>query len=260
MTLSLAGTTEAESVKLSADGSPDTYRHINSFLAPDGDAIEVPDCRHLDFGPHITQVRDVELDQFVFRFHIHRDEDDDRCQKDDRQRVEIKVYDKSPDKLKARANSVFTYRWKFRLPLDFQPSQNFTHFHQIKAVGGPEANVPLLTLSARKGKAAHYDRFELRHSPERKQHTAHWVPLSPLLGRWLAVEERIHYGEIGKIAITIIAMKSGQPVFEFAAQNLRMWKTDADFQRPKWGIYRSLKERQTLKDETVDFADFEIEF
>lgn len=37
-----------------------------------------------------------------------------------------------------------------------------------------------------------------------------------------------------------------------------MWKTKAQFLRPKWGIYRSLKHADELRDEQVLFADFEM--
>jgi hypothetical protein len=38
-----------------------------------------------------------------------------------------------------------------------------------------------------------------------------------------------------------------------------MWKDEADFLRPKWGIYRSLKNKNVLRDEVVDFADLKIQ-
>ncbi len=90
--------------------------------------------------------------------------------------------------------------------------------------------VSLATLSAREGKTTRPNQFEFRHGPDRKQYTAHWVSLPPLLSRWLAAEERIHYDEAGKIDITITAVKTGEPLFQFATKNLRMWKTGADFE------------------------------
>jgi hypothetical protein len=35
-----------------------------------------------------------------------------------------------------------------------------------------------------------------------------------------------------------------------------MWRGDATFNRPKWGIYRSLNSSNYLRDETVLFSDF----
>src|SRR5204862_6430204 len=39
--------------------------------------IEVPDCGHM--VPHITEELDSELNKNVFVFHIHVNQDDDRC-------------------------------------------------------------------------------------------------------------------------------------------------------------------------------------
>jgi hypothetical protein len=36
-------------------------------------------------------------------------------------------------------------------------------------------------------------------------------------------------------------------------------RPDNDFIRPKWGIYRSLKKAQDLRDEAVRFNDFSIQ-
>ena len=106
----------AQTLFLQANGSQDAYTLINDKLVEfDGNAFETSDCSHRDFGPHITQVYDAILRKHVFRFHIHRDEDTDRCVKFDRQRTEIKVYDKSPDWMKATEQSSFTYKWKFKV-------------------------------------------------------------------------------------------------------------------------------------------------
>ena len=56
-------------VTLSADGTTDTYQLINSVLAPGYNAIEVPDCGHAEFGPHIDQIYDEDLKKYVFRFN-----------------------------------------------------------------------------------------------------------------------------------------------------------------------------------------------
>ena len=59
--------------------SQETYTVINEKLADVGDAFEISDCSHSKFGPYITQVFDKALKKHVFRFHIHRDKDTDRC-------------------------------------------------------------------------------------------------------------------------------------------------------------------------------------
>ncbi len=250
----------AGSVALQASGDGGAYALIDHAFADGGSSVEVPDCGHPEFGPHITQGLDPDLKRPVFRFHIHRDADDDRCRNSDRQRTEIKVYAKSPEALKAKPGDVFTYSWKFRLGETFQPSRRFTHLHQIKAVGGSEDAMPLVTLTARKGRNGGPDRLELRHATRDRQRTLAWAPLQPFLGRWISVTETIAFGETGKLRIRMSSAQSGQPLLEYESDALRMWKSGADFVRPKWGIYRSLKDRDALKDETVGFADFRIDY
>ena len=106
-------------VVLSADGPGDTYNLITSVLAPDNKPIEAPDCSHESFGEHIDEVFDNDLDQNVFRFFIHTTPDDDRCINSDRQRNEIKSYDKSPNNLLGIENEKVIYRWKFKLAAGF---------------------------------------------------------------------------------------------------------------------------------------------
>ena len=64
---------------LEADGPGNTYELINSVLAPGYDAVEEPDCGHLSFGRHIDELFDADLNKYVFRFHIHKSPDNDRC-------------------------------------------------------------------------------------------------------------------------------------------------------------------------------------
>ena len=85
-------------VTLEANGPGNTYELINSILAPTGgDVVENPECIHPEFGRHIAEVWDADLNKFVFEFYIHVTPDNDRCINFDRQRVEIKTYDQSPE-------------------------------------------------------------------------------------------------------------------------------------------------------------------
>lgn len=242
-------------VILNADGPGDTYELITSKLAPRYNPIEVPDCGHADFGPHIDEVFDTNLDKYVFQFHIHTNEDDDRCINTDRQRNEIKAYDKSPDSLLAVEGEFFEYKWKFKIARGFQSSPKFTHLHQLKAVGGSEASMPLITLTTRKGTP---DQLELRYAETTRQITLAKVDLSPFKGEWCEVTESVLFGESGTYGITIKKVSDGSVLFTFSNDEIRMWKTSAEFVRPKWGIYRSLQFASDLRNEQVLFADFSI--
>lgn len=243
---------------LEADGVGNTYELINSKLAPGHNAVETPDCTHPGFGRHIDEVFDADLNKYVFRFHIHTHEDDDRCINFDRQRTEIKTYDKSPDSLKAVLQEVVKYQWKFKLDSDFQPSSKFTHIHQIKAVGGSESSMPLITLTPRAGTP---EKLQLRYAFDFSQTTIQETDLAPFKGNWVEATETILYDEagLGQYELLITKVAGGDTLFYYYNDAIRMWKTNADFLRPKWGIYRSLDDSTSLRDEEVLFADFLIE-
>lgn len=243
-------------VVLDADGPGDTYELINSILAPDYDAVEEPDCNHESFGRHIDEVFDEELDKYVFRFMIHTAPDNDRCINFDRQRNEIKTYDKSPENLLGRAGEKVVYRWQFKLSDGFQSSPNFTHLHQLKSVGGDLASMPMYTLTARKGSP---DRIELRYAETDDQVTVTQTPLAPFIGTWLEATETIRYGTSGTYEIEIKKLSDDSILLAYSDDSIINWRPDADFVRPKWGIYRSLINDQDLRDEMVLFANFSIE-
>lgn len=247
---------ESNAVELNADGPGDTYALITSVLAPGHDPIEVPDCNHQAFGEHISEVFDNELNTNVFQFDIHVIPDNDRCINFDRQRNEIKSYDKSPDNLLGIENESVVYKWKFKLPSFFRSSSNFTHLHQLKSVGGSLASVPIYTLTTRKGSP---DRLELRYAETDTQVTLSQTDLAPLINEWLEVTEVITYGISGTYDLEIKRIRDSVILFEYSNNSIVNWRQNADFVRPKWGIYRSLLNQQDLRDESIFYADFSIE-
>jgi hypothetical protein len=242
-------------VELKADGTGNTYELISSVLAPGYNPIETPDCNHAAFGNHIDEIFDNELNRNVFRFYIHTTPDNDRCLKFDRQRNEIKTYDKSPDNLKGTENEKVIYEWKFKLNSGFQSSPNFTHLHQLKSVGGSFESMPMYTLTARKGSP---DKLELRYAETDKQITLTQTEITPLIGRWLKVTETISYGTTGTYKIEIKKVSDESVLFTYSNNSIINWRPNATFVRPKWGIYRSLINEQDLRDEILFFADFII--
>lgn len=243
-------------VLLKADGVGNTYNLINSVLAPGYNSIEVPDCNHGEFGDHIDEIFDSELNTTVFRFHIHTTPDNDRCKNFDRQRNEIKTYDKSPDNLLGTEDETIIYKWKFKLETGFQSSSNFTHLHQLKSVGGLLESIPMYTLTTRKGDP---DQLELRYAETNAQVTLLKKDISLFIGTWLQVTETIKYGVSGTYHIKIESISDNTTLLSYTNNSIINWREGADFVRPKWGIYRSLNNSQDLRDETLLFADFSIE-
>ncbi len=240
-----------QAVHLVADGVTETYALISGVLG--GNPIEIPDCAHPDFGPHITQEWDDGLGKHSFVFHIHVEPDNDRCKTFDRQRNEIKTYDKSPPYLKGFLGDTTTYRWRFKLGAGFQPSTNFTHLHQLKAVGGDDAS-PLITLTPRAGTPDTME-LSLRDSDDDRTVLIK-VPLKPLTGVWVEVYERVTFGHQGSYFLEIRNLSTGDLLLVYDDPDIDLWRVGAEFVRPKWGIYRSLNSKEYLRDEQVRFDQF----
>jgi hypothetical protein len=229
-------------------------------LAPGYNVIETPDeipnGTHQSFGRHIVEVYDAELGKNVFEFYSHVVEDNDVTGGTDRQRVEIKTYGNSPDNLKGTTGETVTYKWKFKVPVGFQPSSSFTHLHQIKAVDGDDSN-PLFTLTPRKGTP---NKLELIYVQNASSGTDKKVivNLSLFEGIWVEATEIITIGSSGTYSMVIKKVSDGTTILSYNNANIATIRPDNTFIRPKWGIYRSLTTPSDLRDETVSFADFSI--
>lgn len=241
---------------LIADGPGNTYELINSVLAPGYNVIEVPDCVHTNFGRHIEEIFDAQLNKYVFKFHIHATQDNDRCINFDRQRNEIKTYNQSPAHLIGTYGEKFVFKWKFKLDANFQGSNRFTHIHQIKAYGGPHEDIPVVSIIARGGSTP---RLEIMHSDSLVSIQKATANLSLFKGIWVEATETITYEENGKYQITLKNVATNATLLTYTNNNIRMWRDNADGIRPKWGIYRSILSPEQIRDEQVLFADFYIE-
>jgi hypothetical protein len=252
-------------VVLKADGPGETYELINSIFAARKTAVETADGNelgnHVSFGRHIAEVWDTELKENIFEFYAHIDyvnADKTRTTDNepvgnvpDKQRVEIKTYDPSPDNLKGTIGETITYQWKMKLPKGFKPSKNFTHFHQIKAVGGAQ-ELPIFTLSAR---LESVNQINVVHNNETIIAS---VDLSKLEDVWVEITETIKVAANGAYSISIKRVKDDKKLLSYFNPDLETIRPTNKFIRPKWGIYRSLKKIEILKSETVRFADFSI--
>lgn len=244
---------------LNADGPGNTYELINSVLAPGYNVVEDPECVHGSFGRHIAEVFDTELNKNVFEFYIHVTPDNDRCINFDRQRIEIKTYDSSPDNLKGTLDETVTYKWRFKIPMGFQPSANFTHIHQIKAVGGDDDN-PIFTLTLRKSTP---NKLELNYVKDDFSGTTKYANLNMSLfeGIWVEATETIKIAASGTYSITIKRVDNDVVLLNYSNSNIatiRLGAVDNSFIRPKWGIYRSLLNEASLRDDSIRFSDFSI--
>lgn len=238
----------AAQVWLNPTGPGDAYALIESK----GYGIETPDCGHA--VKHVAIAADAELGKDVFVFTLHRDRDHDRCENFDRQRVEIKTWNKSPKHMTGENGETHTYRWKFKLDAGFKPSSSFTHIHQIKAQGGSDDDAPILTITPRAGSP---EKLQIIHIPSGgSATTVADADLSLFKGAWVDAEETIQFADQGTVKITLRRAKDGAVLLAWSDQDIDTWRAGAELIRPKYGIYRSLNNKADLRDESVNFADF----
>jgi hypothetical protein len=151
---------------LDADGDQvglDTYDLIRAFGGPR--PIEAPDLYPINHPGvrHIYEDTDATVgNHFVFIIHRDIDIDRDRVDITDRQRNEIKTYGGSEEAVLGFENETFIYRWKFRINDAMEVSTRFSHFFQLKAVGGLDSH-PILTISG--AERSGEDGIEVRYSP-----------------------------------------------------------------------------------------------
>lgn len=236
------------------------YQLIKKFAGPK--SIESPDL-YANNHPgelHIYEAKDTVVgNHFVFTLHKNIDKDRDRAAIKDRQRNEIKGYAGSSDTLKAFKNDVVSYSWKFKLNEDITLSKNFGHFFQLKAVDGG-VGTPILTISGRDKEG---EWLEVIHTIHDKKTVLTKVPLKAIKGRWLQVNAYVNYSNDGQLDLVISDMTNGRRVIDLSLADIDMLRGEGrnDFVRPKWGIYRSLRSQDMLREEEekIFFADFVVQ-
>jgi MYXO-CTERM domain-containing protein len=216
----------------SADGPGGTYELLGRAFT-----LELPDCGHM--VPHITEVMDEVLKKPVFVFHAHVNQDDDRCGSTDRQRTEVRG-GKIGSNVAANGQT-FYYQWKFRLPAGFQTSGSFTHIFQIKS----DAAAPVMTLTPRGTSISIDGIVGVRGT----------TPLAKFIDKWVVVDLKLLFSAQGSIDMKIRDLASGEMLFNHQGA-ADTWQGNNSGHDIKFGIYRSLNQRGSLRDEQVRFADF----
>jgi hypothetical protein len=248
---------------LDADGDQvglDTYDLIRAFGGPR--PIEAPDLYPINHPEvrHIFEDTDAIVgNHFVFTIHRDIDIDRDRIDITDRQRNEIKTYAGSEEAVKGFENETFIYRWKFRIDDAMEVSTRFSHFFQLKAVGGPDSQ-PILTISG--AERGGLDGIEVRHSPLQEDTILETTSWSSVTGEWLEAYCRVTFSDSGDLRLIVTRLRDDAVIFDIDERGLDLWRGEnaSHFVRPKWGIYRSILDWDNLRpdEETVRFANFSV--
>lgn len=267
-------------ITLTADGDntgTNTYDIIQNVLAVG--SIESPDLyaiNHQGAGQHIIQSTDEAVGHY-FIFLAHRDLDSDR-DKDttDRQRNEIKAFGNSVNALKGFEDETMQFTWKLKILSEMELSSKFTHFFQLKAVNSSETfangndEQPIITLSGAE-KSSTGNTLQVRHNEGHDingnstitdyiyQESNGW---NDLIDEWVEIFVEAKFSEQGKFKFTMTRLGDKKVIIDIDKTDIDMWRGNdsGDFVRPKWGIYRSIAEKDSLRadEEQVFFADFSI--
>ncbi|HTR80985.1 MAG TPA: fibronectin type III domain-containing protein [Bacteroidota bacterium] len=242
--------TAQSQIFMGADSTGDAYKRITSM----GYILELPDCIHP--VRHITEQWDGGLKEHVFAFTLHKDIDNDRCKNFDRQRCEITTDTlASPATMRGELGETHTYRWKFKLDSGFQASPMFCHIHQIKAGNGPQAGAPIITITPRYGTPDKLQVIYTAPKGEQGSGVVAEVDLAPFKGTWVEAIERVKYEAHGSIDLTLRRVSDDSLMLHYSNPDIILWRPGATWNKPKWGLYRSLKALPYLRDESVLFAD-----
>jgi hypothetical protein len=259
------------------------YNDINTYMRQFGfDYTENPNCTG-GFGGDINGVHaEADLDpyfnQYVFKFNIHIDPviDGDRCSSStvDRQRNEMKSITNNTTWAKVQGNwdEWQILEWKFKIPAGFQPTNNFTHIHQLKAQDGPNNGSPVITITPRANSNGSNRRIQIIHSVDGastgKGTIVDNIPLSAFEDQWVQVREEVHYEHDGSYACKITRISDGAVLIDFKDEHIDMWRIGSSYIRNKFGIYRSLSggllnrtpvgQSPLLKNESLWLRDFRI--
>jgi len=268
----------SEETVLNADGANtglSAYKLIENAFSEG--SIESPDIysgNHQGVEHIIEDTDSIIGNHFVFLAHRDDDQDKDKGATD-RQRNEIKAYDKSPAVTLAFKGETVQYTWKFKVSSELELSSKFSHFFQIKARNDSNDNTngnddqPIITLSGAQ-KNSTGNQLQVRYSAgfdkngnstglDKNLIETDW---SLITDEWVAVFVQATFSEEGKFDMTLTRLSDNEELFNISEQNIDMWRgfSNDDFARPKWGVYRSIAETDSLRaeEEQVRFADFVI--
>lgn len=230
------------------------------------------DKDHVD-GTHVEVVNDEALGMPVFKLSVHKSEavtDGDRGSLVDRQRNEMKSRTSGSGYPEVNANYGEWQRleWKFKIPKGYQPSNAFTHIHQLKAANGSDTGSPLITISLRSNSNGGNRRVQVIHTGrsggESRGTFVDNVPMEDFEDEWVQVATEAHICRHGYYHILITRVSDGKVLIDKEMEDIDLWRAKgATSIRNKYGIYRNVGKdpfgsNTLLKDEHIYFADFKI--
>ena len=175
------------------------------------------------------------------QFTIYRNDDDSVTQLTDRQRLEMKVFDKSATLYKATLNTNYVYTWWFKLSQTMVVSDSFFHIFQLKAVGNV-TDTPVFTLTLTNTNGLHL-RANRNGNDTLTPSTDYLnlLPLKSVVGTWIQATVEANFTNSKQNGYVKVLLKSQTGIQLVSQQTsfVTYW-SGAQFVRPKWGLYRKI--------------------
>lgn len=166
----------------------------------------------------------------AYRFDMHtRDRDGD-----DRQRTEAKGMRAGGQVLSMGNGETWRIAYDMYIPSSLKATTAFSHIMQLK-MPGPGTG-PILVMSLRRHGSV--QKIELKIFDANLEIGV--VDLEPLQNRWFSTQIDVTIGDKPKGAVRWVVRDGSKTVLDTKKTGVDTWLDDRV--RPKWGIYRSLKD------------------
>ncbi|GGO84747.1 heparin lyase I family protein [Wenjunlia tyrosinilytica] len=196
-------------------------------------------------GSH-AGVKHIYVKGGAYRFDMHLR---DRDSSTDRQRNEVKGMHAGGKNLEILQGQTWRFTYSMFIPDTLRATKSFTHIMQFKEPGNGTAPIMTLSLRLSGGKPT----IELNSESSGK--IVARTDLAPLWNHWITNQLDVTFkdGTAGKVHWTV--KKGASKAIDVTKGGLDTW-LGPDRARPKWGIYRSLNDKDGLRDTYLLLKDF----
>ncbi|MGW6505638.1 hypothetical protein [Nonomuraea angiospora] len=184
-------------------------------------------------GSHPEGLPHVRAEKGVWRFDAHLEDRDGS----DRMRNEVRgmrAADGTP--LEIRKDETWRITYQMYIPDTLDATTNFTHIWQLKNsdVGTPIAQISLPVVNGVQKIAARYWTLE-----DNKSHDFATADLEPIQNKWVTTTIEFKSGDAGYMRWVL--REGRRTIVDQKVDDIDLWWTQEQYNRPKWGIYRSIK-------------------
>jgi hypothetical protein len=182
-------------------------------------------------------VKHIFVEGDTYRFNMSTDQ---REGSGDRQRNEVKGMREGGEILSIDLGTTWRFTYSMFIPSTLKGTTSFTHIMQLKRPGPGSA--PLVTMSLRRSGDTEVITLRAFDSGVEVAHTE----LAHLRDHWIDTEVEVTAGPAPQGRLHWKLIDRGQTLVDAERTGVNTWLGDR--LRPKWGIYRSVKDKANLMD------------